>query len=374
MKKLLHLPLKSNSVKKILVIDDIKPNLIELELDGIDVTYFDHAEMAYTHILEGENKWKYDLVLIDEELDNNKNYFDGSGTLFGKMLNTQFSFIPLVMVTAARFDAEKSVEALAYCGFTFFLNKSDFYRSPTDYFNEIKELQSYKNCLKMRAYERKGMTMFFGDMGNKGYMEHLLIQYRDRPNHAFLEDRINVKALNFLFEVKVFKDAILNSGFNDHLSLYHKNKIPFATKSFKLKGRVDLDNNLNFETLEDKLIARRVFIGYTFLYRDNGADEFNLDNLAALVQKGDSNPVTKTGRAIYRGSSVYNLDLGLFASRNQIVIRGNKITPEEDSFITTYLDGFRDLLEYVDQNYDIENYHSLSDMLIKVREASEIVA
>lgn len=369
-------------MKNILVIDDNKPNLTGLELDGYFVKHFYDAEKAFNHLVEGDNQWKYDLVLIDEELEKNDGYFNNSGTEFGKMLNEVYPFLTLVMVTAARYDIIKSIDAFVHSGFIYFMNKDDFYVSPQSGIDLIKDLRSYKNRLRLRSFMEPGGTLFKGKLGEPGQMDVLLEQFQERPDYSILEEKISLKALDVLFQIKQYVDSLeidskkvleakrVKEIKEDNLELNEHNIIQYATYSFKGKPPLNLEDNKNLELLEDKLTARRVFIGFTYLFRNKMGKQFNLDDVAALVQRGYSKPVTITRESIYRGVAVYSGDLGLDALQNQIIIRGKKITYEEKEFISNFLVGFVDLMKYAKDHFPIEEYYSLSNMVYSFNDAS----
>lgn len=172
---------------------------------------------------------------------------------------------------------------------------------------------------------------------NETAMQHRLEQYwgLSRSESKKLKDEIDIKAFEILVNIFIIQYLI-----NDHLD---PGQIAFLNARNKnISATAGVANKKNgFRNFIDKLICRRVAIGFDAYCSISPLQEFERTNVAALLRHGSTDPRIDSAGGVedyLHIPSVYATNLGLFTDQvtERVETDDNKIFEEEINWLEKY--------------------------------------
>ena len=335
--------------------------------EGHSVACEAYLENAYNHLIDGSNKFKYDLIVVDHKFPdkyqsgrfvngrNEQEKDNGTGAFLCGELSKNDLPTPIVLFTATGKDPDNIRKVLGDYGICYFFDKLEFNNDAiiktttlpgfkriwTIRQHEIeKELKVYFRNLsdkQLKAFEdecKKGLNAdwkkqelsieleggnymalellsdpfsvvdvsfvndkieafiarykrhykFFGKKMDTEHVYTFLKNYLEASNYENKLQEINIQALNYMLNVLHIREKMEDIGYNGGV------EFQLNIKNRTLKGAIECNSEARFY---EKLILRRVALGFQILVGFESANFFTKKTLAALMRHGTTTTLVK---------------------------------------------------------------------------------
>ena len=402
---------------KIVYVDDLGVENTKqmLEMDGHAVYDFLSADEAYDFIVE--NQWTIDLVLIDEKLNHTTSKKYQSGLALGKAITNFSKILPMVMITGGDFKIETSVRAFTQSGFSHFIKKPLFEKKPEGYLVEICDLDAVKTKWALRSQYKENLILdYFNsilDDERNNLIEKCQLDEYDWRSHVINVVDGGALYLSTFFEEVTSSDSTIRNKVSDYLDMtniefemngwnqqnwinvywkkyvrgkdYKKmvdiinfeafnilTEIRYLVKNISPSHQVNLckikvqnvkqyigngysNNAILFEVFIQKMICRRVLIGFSECIFDYNGSDYSYAEVCKLLRYGHLLTTTKDIVKDYIPTK-----LGLSREGDKIVVLPHTTFREERDWLNTYKEAGLEIREILD-SFETESLCDLND-------------
>lgn len=211
-----------------------------------------------------------------------------------------------------------------------------WWNQETEQIENVKEIATQLLTETRRKYNFQGNWDLKKEKGEKGECVRHWQAYLEEGNQEKIDD-INYAAFNFLLEC-IYRSKHENIKFFEELDSSLKIDPDFKVKvTSSLKSDLDTSDSKNWKIFRDKLIGRRVLLGWCDYYR--GIESYG--TLIGLLVYGTNEEYGIKAKKSSRYQHVYNTHLGLSKSLTRGEYKfdtsDGKLLPDEEIWLDKFV-------------------------------------